>query len=242
MNPESALSQRHASLVRRISAACTACGRDARSVRLLAVSKTFAAPALLELARLGQTAFGESYLQEALGKIDQCIATSEDVGFEWHFIGPVQSNKTRQIAEHFDWVQSVDRDKIALRLAQQRPAHLPALQVCLQVNVSGEQTKSGCLPEQALALARVIASQPALRLRGVMAIPAPSQNPDDQRSQFSKVRAVFDSLRTDGFDLDTLSIGMSDDLEAAIEEGSTMVRVGSALFGPRPPSVSNQEN
>ncbi|MEK9776867.1 MAG: YggS family pyridoxal phosphate-dependent enzyme, partial [Quisquiliibacterium sp.] len=170
MNPESALSQRHASLVRRISAACTACGRDARSVRLLAVSKTFAAPALLELARLGQTAFGESYLQEALGKIDQCIATSEDVGFEWHFIGPVQSNKTRQIAEHFDWVQSVDRDKIALRLAQQRPAHLPALQVCLQVNVSGVQTKCGCLPELAVALARVIASLRALRGGGVWAL------------------------------------------------------------------------
>jgi pyridoxal phosphate enzyme (YggS family) len=235
MNGESTLLERHAALLARIKSACQANGRAAGSVRLLAVSKTFEATALLAVARLGQSAFGESYLQEALPKIDACLASGAGIDFEWHFIGPIQSNKTRPIAERFDWVQSVDREKIARRLAEQRPAGLAPLQVCLQVNVSGELSKSGCQPAEALALARVIASLPTLRLRGVMAIPAPEEDPIRQREQLARVRLIYEELQAAGFDLDTLSIGMSDDLESAIAEGSTMVRVGSALFGRRPP-------
>jgi len=236
MNGESTLPQRYAALLARIESACLASDRAVDSVRLLAVSKTFDASAVLSVARLGQTAFGESYLQEALVKIDACVASGADIAFEWHFIGPIQSNKTRPIAERFDWVQSVDREKIARRLAEQRPPELAPLQVCLQVNVSGETSKSGCTPEEALALARVIATLPALRLRGVMAIPAPDDDPVRQREQFSRVRSIYTDLQAAGFDLDTLSIGMSDDLESAIAEGSTMLRVGSALFGRRPPN------
>lgn len=233
MNGDPTLHERYEAVLSRIAAACAAAGRDPGEVRLLAVSKTFAASRVLELAALGQQAFGESYLQEALPKISQCRIERPEFGLEWHFIGPIQSNKTRPIAETFDWVQSVDREKIARRLSEQRPESAGELQVCLQVNVSGEDTKSGCEPQEAPALARAVAAMPRLRLRGVMAIPAPTDDPARQRAQCAAVRAVFDRLRDAGFALDTLSLGMSDDLEAAILEGSTMVRVGTALFGRR---------
>jgi len=218
----------------RIEAACRAAGRETKTVRLLAVSKTFAADEVRALRALGQQAFGENYLQEALDK----IAATQGTGIEWHFIGPIQSNKTRPIAEHFDWVHSVDRLKIATRLSEQRPAGLPPLQVCLQVDVSDEDTKSGCVPAEAPALAAEIASLPRLQIRGLMAIPAPTTDPAQQRRQFRKVREIFEAVRcalpspaVEAFD--TLSMGMSGDLEAAIAEGSTVVRVGTALFGAR---------
>ena len=196
-------------------------------------SKTFDASAVLALAALGQRAFAESYLQEALDKISRCASERPDPALEWHFIGPIQSNKTRPIAETFSWVHSVERDKIARRLSEQRPASLPPLNVCVQVNVSGEASKSGCAPDEALDLARAVAALPGLRLRGVMAIPEPTDDVARQRAQFAAVRAVFDRVRAAGLDVDTLSMGMSDDLEAAIAEGSTCVRVGTALFGSR---------
>jgi len=233
MNGDSTLHERYDAVRARIAAACAAAGRDAGAVRLLAVSKTFPAARVLELAALGQRAFGESYLQEALPKISQCRVERPDFALEWHFVGPVQSNKTRPIAETFDWVQSVDRERIARRLAEQRPPAMGPLNVCLQVNVSGEASKSGCEPADAPAIARAIASLPLLRLRGVMAIPAPTDDNAAQRAQCAAVRSIYERLRADGFDLDTLSMGMSADLEAAIAEGSTMVRVGTAIFGAR---------
>ena len=234
MNGDSALHERYDALQARISAACSRAGRDAGTVRLLAVSKTFPAARVLELASLGQRAFGESYLQEALPKISACRDERPDFAIEWHFIGPIQSNKTKAIAERFDWVQSVDREKTARRLAEQRPASAEPLNVCLQVNVSGEATKSGCDPAQALGLAGAIAALGRLRLRGVMAIPAPTDDRTLQRAQFASVRRIYEALVDAGHRLDTLSIGMSDDLESAIAEGATMVRVGTALFGSRP--------
>jgi len=232
---------RHAALVARIRAAARAAGRAPDEVTLLAVSKTFGADAVLRLAEVGQRAFGESYLQEALRKMAACrdqwaaraSGRSRDA-LEWHFIGPVQSNKTRAIAEHFDWVHSIDRERIALRLSEQRPGGLPPLSVCIQVDVSGESTKSGCAPDDAPALAHAIAALPRLRLRGLMAIPAPTDDPALQRAQFARLRAIHDALRAAGLPLDTLSMGMSGDLEAAIGEGATIVRVGTALFGSRP--------
>jgi pyridoxal phosphate enzyme (YggS family) len=229
----------------RIRAAAADHGRAADTVVLLAVSKTFPAEALLALAACGQHHFGESYLQEALPKIEACNARWSGVAgaatgsprLHWHFIGPIQSNKTRAIAETFDWVHSVDRERIAVRLNEQRPDSLPPLQVCIQVDVSGEATKSGCDPNEALALAQTLAALPRLRLRGLMAIPAPTDDPVEQRRQFSRVRELRDSLEAAGFSLDTLSMGMSADLESAIAEGATIVRVGSALFGERPRSV-----
>jgi len=234
MNGDSSLQSRHSALLGRIRAACAAAGRSPEDVRLLAVSKTCPARAVLALAALGQRAFGENYLQEALAKIADCADERSAPRIEWHFIGPIQSNKTRQIAENFDWVQSVDREKIAHRLSEQRPAGRVPLQVCVQVNVSGEGTKSGCAPDDALALARVVASLPGLRLRGVMAIPAPTDDPALQRAQCAAVRALYERMRVDGLDVDTISMGMSDDLEAAVAEGATMLRIGSALFGRRP--------
>ena len=241
---------RHEALLARIAAAAAACGRAPESVALLAVSKTFDADAVLALAAGGQRAFGENYLQEALAKMSACEArahegaperSSDGAGrpasagpLEWHFIGPIQSNKTRPIAERFDWVHSVDRDKVARRLSEQRPAGLAPLQVCLQVDVSGEATKSGCAPDEVPALARLVATLPGLRLRGLMAIPAPTEDPARQRAQFARVREAFEALRAEGLPVDTLSMGMSADLEAAIAEGATMVRVGTALFGARP--------
>ena len=238
MNAETSPAERLASVRGRIDEACAHAGRPAGSVRLLAVSKTFAAEDVLGLAALGQQAFGENYLQEALDKMAHCEALQPGAALEWHFIGPIQSNKTRPIAERFRWVHSVDREKIARRLSEQRPASMPALEVCVQVNVSGEASKSGCDPHEAPALARAIAGMPGLRLRGVMAIPAPTDDPARQRAQFSALRAVYDAVRDCGPDVDTLSMGMSDDLEAAIAEGSTMVRVGTALFGARPRKAS----
>lgn len=217
----------------RITTASRAVSRNACEIALLAVSKTFGADAVIEAAQAGQRAFGENYLQEALDKIEAIRAQRPGLSLEWHFIGPIQSNKTRPIAEHFDWVHSVEREKIAQRLSEQRPAHLPPLNVCLQVNISGEASKSGAAPEQAEQLAHAIAALPRLRLRGLMAIPEPAENFETQRAPYRRLRELFDRLRAQGLALDTLSIGMSQDLEAAIAEGATMVRIGTAIFGQR---------
>ena len=204
-------------------------------MRLLAVSKAFGADAILSAAAAGQRAFGENYVQEAAAKIVGIRALRPDLAFEWHFIGPIQSNKTRAIAERFDWVQSVDRLKTAERLAEQRPANLPLLNVLLQVNVSGEASKSGAAPDELSQLAIAVERLPRLRLRGLMAIPAPQANVAQQRIAFARTNALFRQLREDGLKVDVLSMGMSDDLDAAIAEGSTMVRVGTAIFGMRAP-------
>jgi pyridoxal phosphate enzyme (YggS family) len=193
------------------------------------VSKTFGADMVRALAGLGQRHFGESYLQEALEK--QTALT--DLGLVWHFIGPLQSNKTRGVAEHFNWVHSLDRLKIAHRLSTQRPSSLPRLNVCLQVNVSGESSKSGVSPRALPALAEDVAALPCLKLRGLMAIPAPSPDFAAQREAFRRLRNLFEDLSARGLELDTLSMGMSADLEAAIAEGASIVRIGTALFGPR---------
>lgn len=210
----------------RIRAAAQAAGREPASVGLLAVSKTKPAAALREAHACGQRDFGENYLQEALGK----QAELADLDLAWHFIGPIQSNKTRALAEHFAWVHSVDRLKIAQRLSDQRPAHLPALNICLQVNVSGEASKSGCNPDELPELAQAVTQLPNLRLRGLMTIPEPTDDPSEQRAAFARLRELQQSLN---LDLDTLSMGMSHDLEAAIAEGATWVRIGTALFGAR---------
>ena len=213
----------------RIEAAARVAGRDPAAVSLLAVSKTWPAAAVREAAAAGQRAFGENYVQEGVDKVEAL----RDLGLEWHFIGPLQSNKTRRIAETFDWVHSIDRVKIAERLSEQRPPTLPPLQVCLQVNVSGESTKSGVAPSDVAALARAVAQLPRLQLRGLMAIPAPADDIAQQRASFARLRQCRERLNADGLLLDALSMGMSDDLEAAIAEGATVVRVGSAIFGER---------
>jgi pyridoxal phosphate enzyme (YggS family) len=217
----------------RIASACAAAGRPVQSVTLLAVSKTFGVAAIEAAHAAGQRRFGENYVQESLEK----IAALADLAPrpEWHLIGPMQSNKTRVVAESFDWVHSLDRVKIAERLNAQRPAHLAPLSVCLQVNVSGEKTKSGLAPGEVADVARAVAALPRLRLRGLMAIPEPVEGSDleAQRRPHRALRALFETLRRDGLALDTLSAGMSADLEAAILEGATMVRVGSAIFGGR---------
>jgi pyridoxal phosphate enzyme (YggS family) len=217
----------------RITAACLAAGRAPDAVSLLAVSKTFDAQAVAEAHAAGQTAFGENYIQEALQK----ITALRHLPLQWHCIGPIQSNKTRLVAEHFDWVHTVDRLKVAQRLSEQRPAGLPPLQVCLQVNVDGGDTKSGVPPEAALALARQVATLPHLQLRGIMSIPEPAPDFVAACALFSRVKAVFDALNAEGLALDTLSMGMSADMEAAIHAGSTLVRVGTAIFGGRPRPV-----
>lgn len=216
-----------------IATAAHAAGRRPEDVVLLAVSKTFGADAVIDSAEAGQRAFGENYLQEALDKMAAVRTMRPDLLLEWHFIGPIQSNKTRPIAEHFDWVHSVDRDKIAERLSQQRPAHLPPLNVCLQVNISGEASKSGVMPTQVSDLAQHIATLPQLRLRGLMAIPEPTGNPEQQRASFRTLRQLAENLRALGLTLDTLSMGMSADMAPAIAEGATIVRVGTAIFGQR---------
>lgn len=213
----------------RIDAAARAAGRDPKTVALLAVSKTWPAADILDAARAGQRAFGESYVQEAVEK----IARLRDAGLEWHFIGPLQSNKTRPVAENFAWVHSIERLKIAERLSAQRPAGLPPLEVCVQVNVSGEASKSGCEPAEAVDLCRQVAALPNLRLRGLMAIPEPVEEIEAQRRPFRQLRDLFETLRAGGLPLDTLSMGMSHDLEAAIAEGATVVRIGTAIFGER---------
>ena len=210
----------------RIRAAALAAQRDPSTIGLLAVSKTKPAAALREAFAAGLRDFGENYLQEALSK--QLELT--DLALCWHFIGPIQSNKTRAIAEHFAWVHSVDRLKIAQRLSEQRPAELPPLNICIQVNVSGESSKSGCTPADLPALAAAISALPRLTLRGLMAIPEPTEDPAEQNAAFAAVRSLQDSLN---LPLDTLSMGMSHDLEAAISQGATWVRVGTALFGAR---------
>ncbi|VWX60104.1 putative enzyme [Burkholderiales bacterium 8X] len=215
----------------RIVKACTAVGRDPASVRLLAVSKTFPAGSVQEAFEAGQHAFGENYVQEGVAKIEELKDLRASI--EWHCIGPLQSNKTRVVAEHFDWVHSVDRLKIAERLSEQRPSSLGELDVCIQMNVDGGANKSGLAPREALALARDVAALPRLRLRGFMAIPEPADDFATQRALFERAREAYDQARSEGLPLDTLSLGMSADLEAAIAAGSTMVRIGTAIFGRR---------
>jgi pyridoxal phosphate enzyme (YggS family) len=200
---------------------------------LLAVSKTFGPEAVIEAAQAGQQAFGENYLQEALEKIRAVQEAAPHLKLEWHYIGPIQSNKTRAIAEHFDWVHSVDREKIAQRLSEQRPAHLSPLNICIQVNISGEASKSGVAPEQVAQLAQAIAVLPGLKLRGLMAIPEPGETFEQQRIPFAKLRELFNRLREQGFALDVMSMGMSADMDAAIAEGANIVRIGTAIFGQR---------
>ncbi len=260
MNGNHTLRQSYEQVLERIRSACEAAGRPVGSVRLLAVSKAFPAGSVRALATLGQRAFGESYLQEALDKIAACSderSRVADTGvppasvraapgpsfegpLEWHFIGPIQSNKTRPIAVHFDWVHSVDREKIARRLSEQRPAQRAALNLCVQVNVSGEASKSGVTPGEVVALALAVASLPRLRLRGLMAIPEPTEDAALQRARYATLRELHARVRAAlagagaARDFDTLSMGMSADLESAVMEGATIVRVGSALFGTRP--------
>lgn len=203
--------------------------RAVGDVHLLAVSKTFPAEAVREAFQGGQRAFGENYLQEALDK----MALLNDLPLEWHFIGPIQSNKTRPIAEHFAWVHGVDRLKVAQRLSEQRPANMPPLNICLQVNVSGEESKSGVAMSEAAQLAQEISRLPRLKLRGLMSIPAPASGETEQRVAFAKMRVLLQELNQQGSSLDTLSMGMSHDFPAAIKEGATIVRIGTAIFGTR---------
>jgi hypothetical protein len=220
----------------RIAQACVASGRPVDSVTLLAVSKTFAADAVREAFAAGQREFGENYVQEALDKIDVLADLRRQI--TWHLIGPLQSNKTRPVAAAFDWVHSVDRLKIAQRLSEQRPPDLPPLQLCLQVNISGEASKSGLLPTEVLAVAQAVAALPRVRLRGLMAIPEPAADEAAQRAPHRALRELLASLNETGLGLDTLSMGMSADLEAAVAEGATVVRVGTAIFGGRSQAVA----
>ena len=226
--------QANLTLVRQaVTQAAQEAGRAPQSVQLLAVSKTFPPQAVIEAANAGQRAFGENYLQEALDKITAVQQMRPDLKLEWHFIGPIQSNKTRSVAEHFDWVHAVDREKIAQRLSDQRPPELPPLNICLQVNVSGEASKSGVTPSELPALAHAIAKLPRLVLRGLMAIPEPAQTFDEQRQPFAQMRQLQQQLQSEGLLTDTLSMGMSADMPAAIAEGATIVRIGTAIFGKR---------
>lgn len=213
----------------RMTAACLAAGRAPAQVSLLAVSKTFGPEAVRAAYAAGQRAYGENYIQEAVEK----MALLSDLPLQWHCIGPVQSNKTRLVAQHFDWVHTVDRLKIAQRLSEQRPPDLPPLQVCIQVNVDGGPSKSGVAPADVAALAGEIAVLPRLQLRGLMCMPDPQPDFESTKAMFLRARDLYDSLRAVGLPLDTLSMGMSTDLEAAIHAGSTLVRVGTAIFGGR---------
>ena len=215
----------------RIESAARTSGRLAQSVALVAVSKTFSAAAVREAAAAGQRDFGENYVQEGVEKIHALA----DLQLVWHYIGPIQSNKTRLLAEHFDWVHSVERAKIAARLSEARDPARGDLQVCIQINVSGEATKSGVAPEEAAPLARQVAELPHLKLRGLMTVPEPTPDTQLQHRRFAQLRELRDRLNHEGFTMDTLSMGMSADLEAAIAEGATMVRVGTAIFGERKP-------
>jgi len=212
-----------------MAAACQSAGRAPGSVQLLAVSKTWSADAVRTAHATGQIDFGENYIQEAVDK----ITALRDLPLVWHCIGPIQSNKTRLVAEHFDWVHSIDRLKIAQRLSEQRPEHLPPLQVCIQVNVDGGETKSGVSPQDLPALAQAVAALPRLQLRGLMTIPEPAETEAQMRAVHRQAKDLFEQLRTQGLPLDTLSMGMSADMAAAIAEGSTLVRVGTAIFGQR---------
>jgi PLP dependent protein len=212
-----------------MAAASQSAGRAPGSVQLLAVSKTWSADAVRMAHAAGQTDFGENYIQEAVDKITHL----RDLPLVWHCIGPIQSNKTRLVAEHFDWVHSIDRLKIAQRLSEQRPEHLPPLQVCIQVNVDGGDTKSGVSPTELPALAQAVATLPRLQLRGLMTIPEPAETDAQMRAVHRQAKDLFEQLRVQGLPLDTLSMGMSADMAAAIAEGSTLVRVGTAIFGKR---------
>jgi pyridoxal phosphate enzyme (YggS family) len=229
----------------RIAAAAQAAGRPAADIRLIAVSKTFPPADIAQALAVGQTTFGESYLQEAIPKIEALrryeasgeVASPEGLPLrplEWHYIGPIQSNKTKQIAELFDWVHGVDRLKVAERLSTARPEGVLPLDICIQVNVSGELSKSGVPPQDALSLARAVHGLPGIRLRGLMGIPEPDANASLMRARFRQIRELREEIVAAGIAMDTLSMGMSDDLEAAIAEGATMVRVGRAIFGDRP--------
>ena len=233
------ISDRLRAVQQRITAAAKAAGRDPAAVSLLAVSKTWGLDAVREAAVAGQRAFGENYVQEGVDKVEalRAMRLAElgpgEPGLEWHFIGPLQSNKTRRVANTFDWVHSIDRLKIAERLAEQRAADLAPLKVCIQVNVSAEESKSGVAPAQLSALAHAVAALPRLQLRGLMCIPEPSADPAVLRARFALLRELLAALVADGLALDTLSMGMSQDIELAVAEGATMVRVGSAIFGER---------
>lgn len=221
----------------RISGACKQAGRGTSCATLLAVSKTFPEIAIREAWVAGQRCFGESYVQEALGKME----TLSDFSIEWHFIGPLQSNKTRQVAEHFDWVHGIEREKIARRLSEQRPSHMPPLNACIQVNVSGETSKHGVSPAQALALARTVSGLTNLKLRGFMAIPEPTPDLSVRHARFRVLADLLLQARQAGLTMDTLSMGMSADLETAVAEGSTLVRVGTAIFGVRQYAEEDKE-
>lgn len=239
----SVISEHIAKVRLQVEQACHKVGRNPAEVKILAVSKTQPADAVAAAAKTGQQAFGENYLQEALEK--QSVLQAEYPELEWHFIGPVQSNKTRDIAEHFAWVHTLDREKIARRLAEQRPEQLPPLQVLIQVNVSGEASKSGVAPEQVTALADVVRQLPRLQLRGLMCIPEATDQVDQQQAAFCQLRLLLEQLQShfaktgqpDAL-LDTLSMGMSGDLDAAVAEGSTLVRIGTAIFGARAAKTS----
>ena len=230
------LEERWMSVQTRIEAACASHGRDRADVGLLAVSKLQDAGVVRAAVALGQAAFGENYVQEALAKMAVLADLRAHGRIQWHLIGPLQSNKTRAVAEAFDWVHSVDRLKVAQRLSEQRPPGLAPLNVCLQVNVSGEASKSGVAPAELPELARAVSGLPRLRLRGLMSIPEPSRGLQAQRVPHRALRELRGTLAAEGLELDTLSMGMSEDLEAAIAEGATLVRVGTSLFGRRPPA------
>lgn len=229
MSDDNPLQQRYKTLLARIERAEAAAGRPRGTTRLLAVSKTRDADEIRALAALGQRHFGENYLQEA----EQKLAVLRDLALAWHFIGRIQSNKTRSIAEHFDWVHSLASLKHARRLSEQRPAHLPPLNICLQVNTSGEPSKQGHTPNELQEMLGDYAALPNLRLRGLMTLPAPATGESAQRQPFRLLRRLREQLASEALPLDTLSMGMSDDLEAAIEEGATVIRIGTAIFGPR---------
>ena len=216
----------------RIAYAARVAGRAPGEIMLLAVSKTKPLADILSAAAAGQSDFGENYAQEGIAKM-LALPVAVDRQLSWHFIGPLQSNKTRLVAENYAWVHSIERLKIAQRLSAQRPAHLPPMQICVQVNVSGEASKSGCAPQEALELCRAIAALPGLQLRGLMAIPEASDEAAGQRAPFRQLREIYESIRAAGVPLDTLSMGMSHDLEAAVAEGATIVRIGTAIFGER---------
>jgi pyridoxal phosphate enzyme (YggS family) len=229
------LAQHYQDVCERITQAAQACGRDPQSVHLLAVSKTFGVEAIRAVAACGQRDFGENYIQEGVDKIRQLRAETATAQLVWHCIGPIQSNKTRLVAEHFDWVHSVDRLKTAQRLSEQRPAHLPDLQMCLQVNIDGGETKSGVAPDALFELAAAVAALPRLRLRGLMTIPDPVEDANAMLAVHRRTAEVWRELqsRLPQISLDVLSMGMTADLELAIQAGSTMVRVGTAIFGRR---------
>lgn len=216
-----------------LAAAERAAGRPLGSVKLIAVGKTFPVEACEQAYACGQRAFGENYVQEGVDKIEHFRTVHPDDSGEWHFIGPLQANKTRLVAEHFDWVQSVDRLRIASRLSAQRPENMPPLNILIEVNIDSESTKSGVSPDEVKAFADEVSGYPRLKLRGLMAIPAPAADSDARRRPLAAMRALFERLRVEHPEMDTLSMGMSADMDEAVAEGATMVRVGSAVFGPR---------